>query len=436
MGITIIEKSTPRTRRLSPKLALVLAGGAVTGGAFKLGGLAALDDYLTGRKVTDFDLYVGLSAGALLAAPLASGLTPKELLGTLEGIGDAPELGWLDFYSPNLEELFWRPIEFLADLTTWFPNAAGEVWNNSPATLREVRRPLDAFWEEPNLQNGRAVAQVLLRGLQIERPFPFFLDYAPSGIFDNWRLERFLHDSFEARGLANNFRELFRSRGKELYVVAVNLDTAERVVFGHDEDAALTISQAVQATTALPGFYKPARIKGVDYIDGGVRRTANIDVAIEHGADLIIAYNPFRPFNNEVRPDHEGRRTHGAPLADHGLIAVANQVFRSMLHSRLHLGLNQYREDPNFRGDIILIEPSDTDESFFNMFPLNFLERKQAADHGYLSVSSSIDAHHEALERIFERYGLPVNARPMDEGAERIRQGLRPDELMLDAGNL
>lgn len=436
MGITIIEKSTPRTRKLSPKLALVLAGGAVTGGAFKLGGLAALDDYLADRKVIDFDLYVGLSAGALLAAPLAAGLSPQELLGSLEGIGDIPELSALDFYAPNTEEWFWRPLEFLTDLTTWFPQAVTEVLSNSPETLRALEEPLGRFREDPTLARGQAVARVVSKGLQVEKPFPFFLDYVPSGIFDNRRLERFLRESFDARGLSNDFRTLFRSRGKELYVVAVNLDTAERVVFGHDEDAALSISQAVQATTALPGFYKPARIKGVDYIDGGVRRTANIDVAIEHGADLVIAYNPFRPFNNEVRPDHEGRRTHGAPLADHGLIAVVNQVFRSMLHSRLHLGLNQYRDDPNFRGDIILIEPSDTDETFFNMFPLNFLERKQAADHGYLSVTNSIDAHHEALSRIFERYGLPVNAREMDDGAERIREGMRPDERILDAGNL
>ena len=42
----------------------------------------------------------------------------------------------------------------------------------------------------------------------------------------------------------------------------------------------------MQASTALPLFYKPARIKGVDYVDGGVRRTANIDVAIEKGATV------------------------------------------------------------------------------------------------------------------------------------------------------
>ena len=74
MGITVVEKSAEGTRKLNPKLALVLAGGAVTGGAFKLGGLRALEDYLVGCRVSDFHIYVGLSAGAFLAAPLASGI--------------------------------------------------------------------------------------------------------------------------------------------------------------------------------------------------------------------------------------------------------------------------------------------------------------------------------------------------------------------------
>ena len=146
----------------------------------------------------------------------------------------------------------------------------------------------------------------------------------------------------------------------------MNLDTAERVVFGHDEDASVTISEAVQASTALPGFYKPARIHGIDYVDGGVRRTANIDVAIEHGADLIICYNPFRPFSNRVAPPLRPRRPatyvhEGAPLADGGMLSVLNQVFRTLLHSRLQYGLRQYQDDPNFQGDIIVIEPNETD---------------------------------------------------------------------------
>src|SRR5439155_235217 len=160
-----------------------------------------------------------------------------------------------------------------------------------------------------------------------------------------------------------------------LYIVAMNLDPAERVVSGHDEDTALTISEAVQASTALPGFYKPARIKGVDYVDGGVRRTANIDVAIEHGAELVICYNPFRPFHNRVVrryvPEQGRYVIEGRPLASQGMLTVLNQVLRTLLHSRLQLGIQQYQDDPNFQGDIILLEPGETDLAFFKMAPLS-----------------------------------------------------------------
>ena len=63
MGLTIVHKSDLASRKRNPRIALVLAGGAVTGGAYKLGGLKALDDFLVNRKTTDFDIYVGLSAG-------------------------------------------------------------------------------------------------------------------------------------------------------------------------------------------------------------------------------------------------------------------------------------------------------------------------------------------------------------------------------------
>src|SRR5207244_498127 len=116
---------------------------------------------------------------------------------------------------------------------------------------------------------------------------------------------------------------------------------------------------------ALPGFYKPARIKGVDYVDGGVRRTANIDVAIEHGADLVICYNPFRPFSNRVVrrfiPERNAYKLEGRPLADQGMLTVLNQVLRTLLHSRLQLGIRQYQDDPHFQGDIILLEPGSSE---------------------------------------------------------------------------
>src|SRR3989442_12766332 len=98
-----------------------------------------------------------------------------------------------------------------------------------------------------------------------------------------------------------------------------------------------TIAQAWQPPCARSGFYKPARLKGVDYIDGGVRRTANIDVAIEHGAELVICYNPFRPFHNRVVrrfvPEKGRYEIEGRPLASQGMLTLLNQVLRTLLHS-------------------------------------------------------------------------------------------------------
>ena len=172
----------------------------------------------------------------------------------------------------------------------------------------------------------------------------------------------------------------------------------------------MTISEAVQASTALPGFYKPARINGVDYVDGGVRRTANIDVAIEHGADLVICYNPFRPFSNRVRRTDRrtaSTRSKASRSPTTGMLTVLNQVFRTLLHSRLQYGLRQYQDDPNFRGDIVVIEPKETDRHFFQLSAMAYWQRLRAAQYGYVSVTESIEqqlrpdqAHPRELRRL------------------------------------
>src|SRR5262249_57167927 len=166
--------------------------------------------------------------------------------------------------------------------------------------MRHLEAAIVRARREPTLDALVECVTPVLDAIGSARSFPFPLAYLPSGLFDNSSLERYLRSNIERRGMTNDFRVLYRTRGVELYIVAMNLDTAERVVFGHDEDSSVTISEAVQASTALPGFYKPARIKGVDYVDGGVRPTANIDLAIEHRADLLICYNPCPPFPNRV----------------------------------------------------------------------------------------------------------------------------------------
>ena len=152
-----------------------------------------------------------------------------------------------------------------------------------------------------------------------------------------------------------------------------------------------------------------------------MRRTANIDVAIEHGADLVICYNPFRPFSNRVRRafDRTTRQVYtydGPPMADGGVLSVLNQVFRTLLHSRLQYGLRQYQDDPNFQGDIIVIEPKETDVHFFQLNALATGSACAPRRSGYVSVTESIEQNYDLDQ------ADPRALRPHDDAARSARR--------------
>jgi NTE family protein len=423
VGLTLIRKSDGAPRKRKPRIALVLAGGAVSGGAFKVGGLKALDDYLVDRKVADLDMYIGLSAGSMLAVSLAAGITPDEMVKVLEGTsGKLDQLTPLQFYNPNVREFVERPAKFLYDLFTYVPGVVFELVRQVPRLPEVVGPRLRAFLDKPNYTAAEELAMALIEHVSPSREIPALTNHIPTGLFDNSSLERWLRRSLERMRMPNDFREFTRKRGRQLYVTACDLDTADRVIFGADERHDVSISQAVQASTALPIFYRPARIGGVDYVDGGIRNTANIDVAIEKGADLVICYNPFRPFLNRV--DQEGQSRYfaaGRYLSDRGMKMLINQVFRTLLHSRLRTALRGYLTDERFRGDIVVLEPREQDADFFAINPLAFWKRADAIRAGFESVRVTIEQNFDALEDLFSRYGLRMDRRTAQRRAIRLR---------------
>src|SRR5262245_47376089 len=69
------------TRR--PRYALALAGGGVIGGMSEVGALAALEERLNGSG-RGFDIYVGCSAGSVVASLLAGGVRAREIYEILD----------------------------------------------------------------------------------------------------------------------------------------------------------------------------------------------------------------------------------------------------------------------------------------------------------------------------------------------------------------
>lgn len=425
MGLSIVQKSDLSTDRSGARTALVLAGGAISGGAFKVGGLLALNRFFRNFSVNDFDIFVGISAGAFLGAPISMGVQPQELVQAIRGHGGRiSRFSYADFYYPNWREFMGKPARLLWDMVLLGPTVTRALARSVPRRRSQLRELANAFLKTPSLETARALLEPLNDELNREA-FRDLGGYLPSGVFDNRRIERYVRLNLERNGFPNDFRELKLQTGKSLYIVATNLNTAQRVVFGHDEDHTVSISEAVQASTAIPGFFRPARIgppdRQQDYIDAAVRKTANVSSAVRHGAELIICYNPFRPFiNYEFRPGRRGSAQRS--LADLGMGVVLNQAFRTMLHSRLQLGIEKLRLRDDFRGDCILIEPAETDARFFAMNPLAFWRRPEAAAHGYQSTKTSLTQHYELVRSILKAYGIEVDLEGIEEECEQIRK--------------
>ena len=350
-----------RSGKRRPKVALVCAGGGVTGAVYEIGCLRALHELL-GRSLLDLDLYVGISGGAFVASLLAAGVSPREMYDeattrrTLLGAAGTP------LYRLGSAELLKRLAK-------------------SPRILREA--VVTSLRGE-----GRNLSDLALA----------FFELLPPGLMDTSGIQEYLHRVFRSRLRDDRFDSLARP----LYVVAVDLDSGETVVFGRDGLRDVPVSKAVQASSAMPGLYRPVRIGGRDYVDGGVTKTAHINLAIQGGADLVICINPIVPYLND---------TTGGPLRGHisnrGVSWVLDQVFRIALHGRMQRGLDGYARD-HPKVDILLIEPTRDDVRMFGYNIMRFSARRVVAEHGYHTAVAYFRRHADRYRRLFAKHGIAM----------------------------
>ena len=99
-------------------------------------------------------------------------------------------------------------------------------------------------------------------------------------------------------------------------------------------------SLAVVANCALPGLYPPVLIDGRHYVDGVLLKTVHASVALEAGAKLVLCVNPIVPVDT-CEPTTNRRRS--SRLTDFGLPTVLSQTFRTLIHSRMTVGIRPTR---------------------------------------------------------------------------------------------
>jgi len=364
-------------------IGLALAGGGPEGAIYEIGVLRALDEALVGLDLNDLHCYVGVSSGAFIAANLANQITPSQMCRAI--VKHEPG------EHPFVPETFFTP-------------AVGQFVKSGLAVPRLL---LDAFSQFLLAPHDLTLLESLTR-----------LSHAlPIAVFDNEPIRSYLRKIYSIKGRSDDFRAL----SHPLYVIAADLDSATAVRFGEPGWDHVPISRAVQASSALPGLYGPVEIDGRNYVDGVLLKTLHASVALDAGAQLLFCVNPIVPV------DTEGVVTTGLmtndQLVSRGLPSVLSQTFRTLIHSRLRVGMGSYvTKYPD--ADVLLIEPPPNDFLMFFTNIFSFSARKQVCQHAYQATRRQLLGRRHELEPLLARHGIRMRIDVLEDPARDLWSGV------------
>lgn len=212
---------------------LALGAGGATAWVFHTAVLRTLQNE-EGLDPGDADLIIGTSAGASLAATIRAGI-------------DLEDFYRMATQPPTDEQRKAMLAELKAARKTLIPLAPGMARHLLPggdgATL--------------------ALAGVLPPGLF---PTSWLAELPGMETFDTWP--------------------------EGLWVPAVRVPDGEVVVFGRDRHD-VPVHAAVEASSAVPGMFRPRLIGSELYVDGGVRSSTHADLFLDAGIDRVIISAPM-----------------------------------------------------------------------------------------------------------------------------------------------
>lgn len=223
-----------------PRIGLVLGAGGISGIAWLLGALEALQKH-TGWDPRTAEVISGTSAGAVAAAVLASEVSSRSLL----RFGDD---------QAALDDSIARAM------VGRLGQSRGRAW---PGSL--------------------VLGAVGLLSSSPRRRVSSLVGFLPRGRRSTDEIRGLVHDAV-AGGWPTETR---------LWVHACDYRTGERVTFGRQGAPPAEFADAVVASSAVPGYYEPVAIGDRCYVDGGLRSFTNADALVDAGCDVVLILSPF-----------------------------------------------------------------------------------------------------------------------------------------------
>ena len=191
------------------------------------------------------------------------------------------------------------------------------------------------------------------------------------------------------------------------WAVACDYESGRRTPFGRLGSPRAHIGDAVAASCAIPGFYRPVKIGGRRYVDGGVCSVSNMDLVAGRGLDLVICLNP-------LTSSAEGERQGGGltGLARVRRLDLIPSLTRRASRGRLE---REERKVRRFGAEVVIIEPTAEDHAAMGRNWMNTERRQQV-----------IETARETVAKQLREPGDQGAARAACRPASRTRSAARP----------